>query len=137
LYRMYRNDGELAELYGRDIKVFGGDYRIYEDLMTERKAVQQATDPTLARHGNGGYQWKKWDDRRNIYAPEVVTFAGAHNLPPRSARLLAASDDAHFGAGFMDEGGLRPIQETGERFLDPHTTAMYQRSGKNIRGASI
>ena len=137
MYRMYRNDAELAELYGRKVDVFGGDYAIYDDLMTEHKASAAVSDPTLARHGNGGYQWKLWDDRRNIYDPEVVTYKASHTLPRRSVKMVAASDDAHFAAGFMDDGGLRPVQEAGYRFLDPHTTAMYQRSGADIRGATI
>jgi len=137
LLKMYRTDEELASIYGREATVLGADYRIYDDLMTTRKTAETANDPTLARHGNGGYQWKLWDDRRHVYDPEASAFAAAHTLPRRSVRYMASSDDAHFAAGFMDKGGLKSVDKAGYSYLDPHRTMMFQKDKRRIRGATI
>jgi len=137
LLRMYRTEDELAELYDRNIKVLGGDYRIYDDLMEEKMAAERLLDPTLNRHGHGGYQWKLWDDRRAVFDPEASVFAAAHTMPKKSVRYMAASDDLHYASGFMDKGGLRSVADAGYRFLDPVPTVMAQRDGSVLRGATI
>lgn len=165
LDQMYRTDAEWADLVGRDIKIYGGDYKVFEDAMTARKAAAEAVGDDygnmLKRHGNGGYQWKLWDERRHIWDPETSAFADAHGLPRRSLRLMASSDDAHQWAGFMDPGGMPSINtprpavpgpinaKTGKpgkglaamparpySYLDLNA-AVFQRDGKLIRGATI
>jgi hypothetical protein len=137
LFGMYRTDEELAEMYGRDIKVLGGDYEIYDNLMAERKAIEEQTNPNIARYGHGGYQWKLWDERRKVYDPEVHAFAGTHGIKPQDTSILAASDDMHYASGFMDKGGLRNIADAGYRYLDLGPTIMAQSQHGLIRGATV
>lgn len=139
LQRLYRTDEELAELYGRDVKVLGGDYKVYEDIMARRKAELAIDDPTLNSHGHGGFQWKLWDDRRKVYDPEATAFRDTHDLPREAAiRHLASSDDVHYASGFMDKGGLRSVADAGYRYLDPTTTVMAQEAPEGaLRGATM
>jgi hypothetical protein len=137
LYRMYRNDDELAQLYGRSIKTLAGDYAEYEKLMTERKGIEALTDPLLNEHGNGGYQWKLWDDRRRVLDPETSAYAAAHTMKNQSVQYLASSDTLHNSAGFLAKGGLKGVTELGYRYLDPSVTLMAQREGNTLRGATI
>jgi hypothetical protein len=139
--RMYRTDEEWASLFDRDIKMFGGDYQVFEETMSIRKAEAEAVPGPeadgLKRHGNGGYQWKLWDERRQIWDPETTAFATSHSMPRRDIRYYASSDDAHNVAGFFKKEGQPSVEEVGYSALDPWNTIMPQTDGSRIRGATI
>jgi hypothetical protein len=139
--RMYRTDEEWADLYDRDLKMFGGDYEVFENTMSRRKAEAEAIPGPeaegLKRHGNGGYQWKLWDERRHIWDPETTAFASSHAMPRRDIRYYASSDDGHNLAGFYKNEGQPSVEEAGYSVLDPVNTIMAQQDGRVIRGATI
>jgi hypothetical protein len=137
LYQMYRNDAELADLVGRDIHTFGGDYKVFEDTMSRRKALAAVDDPSLNRHGNGGYQWKLWDERRHVWDPETTAFDSTHSMDRRSVRYMASSDDIHNLAGFYNKLGQPSVEDAGYSFLDPVHTVLTQKNANVIRGATI
>lgn len=140
--RMYRTDEEWGELYDRDIRMYGGDYQVFEDAMTLRKAEAEASGSVegelLKRHGNGGYQWKLWDERRHVWDPETTAFATSHSAPKRDVRYFASSDDAHNVGGFYNKLGQPSIAEANHSVLDPWNTLLHQKGdGGVIRGATI
>jgi hypothetical protein len=137
LYQMYRNDGELADLVDRDIHTFGGDYKVFEDTMSRRKALAAVDDPSLNRHGNGGYQWKLWDERRHVWDPETTAFNSTHGMDRRGVRYMASSDDAHNLAGFYNELGQPSVEDAGYSYLDPVHTVLTQKNANVVRGATI
>jgi hypothetical protein len=150
-FQTFNLDSDLEKVAGRDVILYGGDYKAYDTLLTQHK--QEALDNGAAwlnEVGNGAYQWYLWDEFRNVYDPELSVINASHGVDPISLRRLAVSDDIHRKSGYLDKGGLPQVgagvplaggigpQPYGHNYLDPLESLLAQSAGGGrVRGASI
>ena len=140
-FATFTEDADLEKVLGRDITIYGSDYRAYDDLLTQHKNAALAADPAkngwLGEVGNGAYQWYLWDEYRNIWDPELTVLRQAHQFQPVDLRQLAISDKVHGKSGYLKQGGLPTVGTAGYQMIDPQYTLMQQAGEGRVRGATM
>ena len=156
-FATFTEDTDLEKVLGREVTIYGSDYRAYDELLTAHKEAAIAADPVkngwLAEVGNGAYQWYLWDEYRNVWDPELTVLRQAHDFQPVDIKQLAISDKVHGRAGYLMQGGLPQIDVPTENvkvggkpgapviagygMMDPIHTLMQQAGEGKVRGASM
>jgi hypothetical protein len=149
----FTEDGDLRRVIGRNVTIYGGDYKVYDQAlgrMKDRQMAKGAEHAWLNEVGNGAYQWYLWDEYRNIFDPELTVLRQSHTLDRVSTRALAISDDIHGAAGYLDKGGLPRVAGDakarnipgeggfGYNYMDPIESMLaHAAGGGKVRGATL
>lgn len=140
-FQTYSTDADLVRLAGRDISMYGADYKVYDHWMGVRKERAIAGGETwLNEVGNGAYQWWLWDDFRNIYDPELSVANASHHVKGPDLAYVSLSDDIHKASGYLRDEGIPAVSEAGYSYLDPATTFLAQAadaSASRVRGVTF